>query len=100
MDFKCDELILGKKDADSRALTVNNSDAYQQAALAGLGIIQVPRRGVQSWLDSGSLVEILPHHQPAPLPVSLLYANRRQLPLRVRRFMTWLQELLKPELQG
>ena len=22
MDFKCDELILGKKDADSRALTV------------------------------------------------------------------------------
>lgn len=81
------------------SVTVNNSDAYQQAALAGLGIIQVPRRGVQSWLDSGGLVEILPHHQPAPLPVSLLYANRRQLPLRVRRFMTWLQELLKPELQ-
>ena len=22
MDFKCDELILGKKDADSRALTI------------------------------------------------------------------------------
>ena len=26
MDFKCDELILGKKDADSRALT--NQEAY------------------------------------------------------------------------
>ncbi len=81
-------------------VTVNNSDAYQQAALAGLGIIQVPRRGVQSWLDAGSLVEILPGYTPLPLPVSLLYANRRHLPLRVRRFMTWLQELLTPELQG
>ena len=36
MDFKCDELILGKKDADSRALTayqylapINNYEVYQ-----------------------------------------------------------------------
>lgn len=80
------------------SVTVNNSDAYRQAALAGLGIIQVPRRGVQRWLDSGDLVEILPDHLPTPLPVFLLYANRRHLPVRVRRFMTWLQALLQPAL--
>ena len=28
MDFKCDELILGKKDADSRALTANLQQLY------------------------------------------------------------------------
>lgn len=28
MDFKCDELILGKKDADSRALTFLRADQH------------------------------------------------------------------------
>ena len=36
MDFKCDELILGKKDADSRALTVHNTEyGFLRTALAG-----------------------------------------------------------------
>ncbi|MCR3895571.1 hypothetical protein NUK31_21675 [Aeromonas caviae] len=38
MDFKCDELILGKKDADSRALTQDIA-AYQLLGTAILGII-------------------------------------------------------------
>ena len=29
MDFKCDELILGKTDADSRALTLIINGAYE-----------------------------------------------------------------------
>lgn len=78
-------------------LTVNNSDAYQQACLAGLGIVQAPRRGLQRWLDSGEVVEILPGYQPPALPVSLLYAHRRHQPLRVRRFMSWLQALLRAQ---
>ena len=34
MDFKCDELILGKKDADSRALTASQAQqpTYQRHA--------------------------------------------------------------------
>ena len=79
-------------------ITVNNSDAYQQAGLAGLGIVQAPRRGWQPWLDSGEVVEILPDYPPPALPVSLLYAHRRHQPLRVRRFMDWLQTLLRAEL--
>ena len=30
MDFKCDELILGKTDADSRALTIGEADSLEK----------------------------------------------------------------------
>lgn len=80
------------------AVTVNNSDAYLHACLAGLGIIQVPRLGVQPLLAAGRLCEILPAHVAAPMPVSLLYANRRQQPRRVQVFMNWLAGLMRPRL--
>jgi DNA-binding transcriptional LysR family regulator len=81
------------------AITVNNSAAYSAACLAGLGIIQVPDVGVQPWLERGELVEILPGYRPAPLPVSLLYPDRRHLPRRVRVVMDWMAERLRPHLQ-
>jgi DNA-binding transcriptional LysR family regulator len=79
-------------------LTVNNSEAYLAACLAGLGLIQVPEPGVASHLADGRLVEVLPDHRAAPMPVTLLYANRRQLPQRVQVFMTWLAALMAPHL--
>lgn len=81
-------------------ITVNNSDAYTAACLAGLGIIQSPEPGMRSHLASGRLVEVLPAHRPAPMPVSLLYANRRHLPQRVQVFMGWMTTLLQPRLQN
>jgi len=80
------------------ALTVNNSDAYYGACLAGLGIIQVPEAGVRAALDSGQLVELLPNYRAAPMPVSLVYANRRHQPRRVQVFMNWLDAIMKPRL--
>lgn len=74
------------------ALTVNNSEAYVGACLAGLGLIQVPAMGVRALLASGELVEVLPSLQARPMPVSLLYANRRHQPKRVQVFMQWLAE--------
>lgn len=71
------------------AITVNSSVAYQAACLAGLGIIQVPVVSVRELLARGELVELLPKYRPAPMPVSLLYPNRRHLPRRVRVFMDW-----------
>ena len=81
------------------ALTVNNSEAYQAACLAGLGLIQVPAAGVHPLLDSGALVEVLPDCLAEPMPVSLLYANRRNLPKRVQTFMAWVAETLRPQLE-
>lgn len=80
------------------ALTVNNSDAYLAACLAGLGIIQVPRVGVADWLNGGQLEEVLEAHCAPPMPVTLLVPHRRQLPRRVQVFMSWLGELMAPHL--
>lgn len=80
------------------ALIVNNADAYLGACLAGLGIIQVPEYGATArcYIENGALIEILPSFRAAPMPVSMLYANRRHLPKRVQVFMHWMIELIKP----
>lgn len=80
------------------ALSVNNSEAYQAACLAGLGLIQVPRTGVLKELAEGRLRELLPQYRAAPMPVNLLVAHRRQLPRRVQVFMQWLADILAPRL--
>ncbi len=82
------------------AVTVNSTAAYVSAALAGLGIVQVPEPGVRAHLQARRLVEVLPRHRAAPMPVSLVYANRRHQPRRVQVFMDWLATLVAPRLQG
>jgi len=81
------------------SLTVNNSEAYEAACLAGAGIIQAPGLGQRELIESGQLVELLPAYCAPSMPVSLVYANRRQLPQRVQLFMNWLTELLSPLLE-
>lgn len=80
------------------ALTVSDSGSYTAACLAGLGITQVPRHGFETEVLDGRLVEVLPQFRPAPMPVHLIYAHRRQLPRRVQAFMQWLADLMVPRL--
>jgi DNA-binding transcriptional LysR family regulator len=77
------------------ALTVNNSESYRDACLAGLGLIQVPEIGVTTLLTSGQLQQVLPDHCAAPMAVNVLYANRRHLPRRTQVFISWLTELMQ-----
>ncbi len=79
-------------------ITVNSGEAYSAAALAGLGIIQVPRLGARAALARGDLVEVLPQCVAEPMPVTLLYAQRRHLPRRVAAFMDWVAGVIQPEL--
>ncbi len=76
-------------------ITVNSTDAYQAACKSGLGIIQVPEIGTRSAIKSGALVEILPKLKSEPMPVSLIYPNRRNLSRRVKVFMDWADLLIK-----
>lgn len=76
------------------AMTVNNAEAYTAACLAGLGLIQVPAMGVQDLITQGRLVAVLPEHVARPMPLTLLYANRRNLSKRVRVVMDWLAGVL------
>lgn len=79
-------------------ITVNNTDAYEAACLAGFGIIQAPTAGKRNALQQGLIIEILPEFTPPPLPVSLIFSNRRHLPKRIYLFMNWMTELFQSEL--
>jgi DNA-binding transcriptional LysR family regulator len=81
------------------SITVNNSDAYTAACIAGLGLIQAPAAGLQPLIDAGRLVEVLPDWRAESMPVSLLYANRRNLHRRVQAFMSWITQVLQPHLE-
>lgn len=83
----------------SGALTVNNAEAYEAACLAGMGLIQAPAVGLRQLVEQGLLAEVLPQHQAEPMPVSLLYANRRNLSKRLQVFMQWLAQTLRPHLE-
>jgi len=80
------------------SITVNSTDAYLAACLAGLGIIQVPRFGLRALLEAGTLVEILPELPSEPMAVSLVHPHGRNVPRRVRAVMTWLAALIAPRL--
>nr|WP_320166087.1 LysR family transcriptional regulator [uncultured Methylophaga sp.] len=74
-------------------LQVNNTDAYLYACLSGLGIAQLPAMSAEPYLARGELVEILSEYPAPVIPLSIIYASRRQVPKRLSLFMAWLQEL-------
>jgi DNA-binding transcriptional LysR family regulator len=79
-------------------ITVNGTDAYQSACIAGLGITQAPRLRQRSPALRSSLVEILPELTCAPMPVSLVHSHGRNVPKSVRAVMTFLAEVMVPAL--
>ena len=81
------------------ALHVNSAQTYEAAALAGLGLIQVPLLGIGRYLESGALVEIIPDFHRRSLAVSLVVAHRSNLSRRVRAFMKWIENVLAPYLE-
>lgn len=76
-------------------VTVSGAEVYAAAGLAGLGMIQVPRYRVAALLDQGTLIELLPHHPPPPMPVSVLYPQSRHMSPRVRVFVDWLTQVFE-----
>jgi len=73
---------------------VNNSEALQQAALAGLGIAKIPTFVVGEDIAAGRLLPLLKDYQ---LPMQTFYAvfpQRRHLPAKVRVFLDFIIERL------
>jgi DNA-binding transcriptional LysR family regulator len=79
-------------------VTVNSAEAYIACCVAGLGLIQIPRYDVRHHLVAGELVDVLPHHRAAPMPMTLLYPHRQHLSRRLHVFADWIEALLEREL--
>jgi DNA-binding transcriptional LysR family regulator len=90
------------KDAQSQAVEFkpsgrwrcNNGNGVLEAAVAGMGVCQLPEFYVLPALRSGDLVEVLEDFRPAEEPIWAVYPQRRHLLPKVRGAVS----LLKREL--
>lgn len=73
-------------------LSCNSGYAVIDAALAGLGLCQLPDFYVQPHLRSGALVELLAEQRPPAEDVWAVYPHRRHLPAKVRMTIEHLQQ--------
>ena len=78
-------------------VTVNSAEACIACCLAGLGLVQIPAYDVRPYLAAGELMEVMPGHRAAPLPMTLLYPHRRHRSRKVQVFAQWLEELMQRE---
>ena len=76
-------------------LVVGSAEAACAAARAGIGIAIAFSHRLQAAHDGGILTTLLDDFQPAPLPVSLVYAADRFLPIKVRAFLDFAGPRLK-----
>jgi DNA-binding transcriptional LysR family regulator len=60
---------------------------YQGNLIAGVGVTRLISYQVAEAVARGALQIILAQYEPAPMPVSMLHAGQRILPLKVRSFL-------------
>lgn len=74
-------------------ISVNDSNAYLAAGMAGLGILQMGEGGIRPYIASGQFEVLLPDWTTDPLPVHVVYPQNRHLSAKVRVFVEWIAEL-------
>lgn len=83
----------------SGRITVNSAEASIACCLAGLGLIQIPAYDVKNHLTTGELIQVMPHWNAEPMPMTLLYPHRKHLSRRLQVFMEWLTPILEQAIQ-
>ncbi|KAB8030623.1 LysR family transcriptional regulator [Fluviispira multicolorata] len=73
-------------------ISVNNVESYISAAIADLGIIQVPEYDVKEHLKKGELTRILNNFNANTMPISFIYPHKELIPTRMKIFMEWLKK--------
>ncbi|WP_436898420.1 LysR family transcriptional regulator [Acinetobacter gyllenbergii] len=79
-------------------LLVENTEAYIQAGLAGIGMIQIPEFDAAPYVQQGQLQRLFIDIPSLQLPVNLLLTDRQYRPKYFQDFIDWLNELLKTKL--
>jgi DNA-binding transcriptional LysR family regulator len=79
-------------------LCVNTSEAAVLAAIEGAGLTRVMSYKMDAAKREGKLVIVLDEYEPEPLPVHIIYAPRKPMPLKLRAFLSWMSPRLKSRL--
>lgn len=77
--------------------TINSALAVRQAALEGIGIIELNSYLVGDDIVAGRLVRLLPQYQPKELYFYAIYAERRFLAPKIRVFVDAMLARISPE---
>lgn len=73
-------------------LSCNDTAVLRQAALAGAGIAMLPTYFVGDELMQGTLVRVLPDHEPEPLGIHAVYLSRQHQPLPLKLLIDFVAE--------
>ncbi|MBN3827533.1 LysR family transcriptional regulator [Burkholderia sp. Ac-20384] len=76
-------------------ISVNDAGSAIRYAVDAVGIVQVCKRMVAGDIAAGRLVSILEENSPPPQPISVLYSDRKHIPMSVRAFLDWIQAQLQ-----
>lgn len=71
-------------------VTVNDTAAMIECALAGLGLAYVLEGAARKFIDRGALIKVLKGSTPVLPGFHLYYPSRRQLPLKLRCFIDFM----------
>jgi LysR family transcriptional regulator for bpeEF and oprC len=77
------------------SILVNDTEAFIACAVVGLGMIQAIGAGIEEYLETGRLVQVLPNVVTMQRPVSIMYPNRQHLASQVRVCIDWIGEIFK-----
>jgi DNA-binding transcriptional LysR family regulator len=92
-------VFLGKDGVSHRVdvpprMVANNGEALMQAAAQGLGVTRQPDFIVKPFLDSGSVVAVLPRYASEALGVYAVLPSNRYIPHRISVLMDFLSHAL------
>jgi len=83
----------------SPVLICEGVTSIREAVLSGLGVAILPDWMMQEELKAGKLVRLLPEWSARDLPVHVVYAGHRLLPLRVSAFIDFAVDYMLKELE-
>ncbi|PCI28372.1 MAG: LysR family transcriptional regulator [SAR324 cluster bacterium] len=89
----------GGKEVTARvngSIHCNSGHALTDAALKGIGIVQLPDSYLQGHIDSGALVTLLDNYRKPDEGIWALYPQNRHLSPKVRLLVDFLSENLSP----
>jgi len=79
-------------------LVVTTAEAAIDAAIAGAGVTRVLCYQIDAPERDGRLQRVLREFEPKPLPISLVHAGQRRLPLKLRAFLDFAAPRLRERL--
>jgi DNA-binding transcriptional LysR family regulator len=80
-------------------LRVNTSEAAVLAAVSGAGLARVMSYKMDTAKRAGKLAIVMEEFEPEPLPLHVVYAPRKPVPLKLRAFLNWMTPRLKDRMR-